>query len=271
MWRRGLFFTICCLLLAVGAHGVTRKIPASGGATSPLVLDEIEATLDLTIEGELNLGTVATFTGADTTPDVAGSSYWKTGGGITITDFDGSAYTAGQIFVLEILHNTRIDCDAGNLWCGDTTGAWFLDYTNGDILTWIYRSTGQWALLSEALRGEERTDSIVFIGATINEANDIGVIRMPTSSRFPTMTRFSCVASGATVADLDVFVEDCDFLLTTCGAVGATAALSANDTLYEDTTFDDPVNATGRWWKFNFGTVTLAPEILQCEISYVTG
>jgi hypothetical protein len=85
------------------------------------------------------------------------------------------------------------------------------------------------------------------------------------------MTRFSCVATGATTADLDVFMTDCAFNLATCGDVGATLAISANDTLYDDITYDDAINFSGRWWVFNFGTITLAPEILQCEISYVTG
>jgi hypothetical protein len=236
----------------------------------------LNAAGDLSVSGgvdvgaELTLGAIQTFGSSDTTPDVEGSSYWKTGGHVTLTDFDGGSYTAGQIFVLEIHHNIRIDCAAGSFWCGDTQG-WFLDYTVGDILTWLYRSDGSWAILSEFVRAEERTETFFFIGAEIAEANDVAIIRIATSARNPTMTRFSCVATGATTADLDVFMTDCAFNLATCGDVGATLAISANDTLYDDITYDDAINFSGRWWVFNFGTITLAPEILQCEISYVTG
>jgi hypothetical protein len=223
------------------------------------------------VGGELTLGAVQTFTPDDTTPDVEGSSYWKTGSHITITDFDGGSYTAGQIFVLEVNHNVRIDCAAGSFWCGETAGAWFLDYTNGDILTWIYRSDGFWSILSEALRSEERTETFFFIGAEIAEANDVGVVRLAFTARFPTMTRFSCVATGGTTADLDVFIENCSETLSTCGATGATLAMSSNNALYLDTEFSDPIAVGGEWWTFNFGTITVAPEILQCEISYVTG
>ena len=221
------------------------------------------------VGGELTLGAINTFTPADTTPDVEGSSYWKTGGNIAITNFDGGSYTAGQIFVLEVNHSIEIVCSAGQFYCGNLSGG-SLYYTTGDVLTWLYRNDGYWSIMAEALRDTEHSEAIVFIGAMIAEGNDIGVMRMPTLSRFPTMTQFSCVASGGSTADLDVFIEDCSANLTTCGAVGATVALSANDTLYEDTSFTDAVNSAGRWWKFNFGTVTVAPDILQCEISYAS-
>jgi hypothetical protein len=221
------------------------------------------------MEGEWNIGTIGTFGAADTTPDPAGASYWKTSGAVTITDFDGSSYVAGQIFVLEIWNDTTINCEANQIYCGNVQD-FNRHYEAGDFVTFIYRSDGLWAFLSEAFGQKEHTVPFAFIGATIDEANDVGIFRHPQAAVNPELTRFSCVASGATTSDMIITITDCDATLVTCGVTNATLIMDTNDKIEADDSFSDADLQISGWWKFEFTTVTVAPEILQCEISYVS-
>lgn len=96
--------------------------------------------------GRLTEGiTQKAFTAEDATPDVTGAGtkvarYWKTGGVVTITDFDdGTDHTkfgAGDWFVLEFAHAATIDCSSNaNIYCNRNQ-----DYTAtvGDVILWQY-------------------------------------------------------------------------------------------------------------------------------------
>jgi hypothetical protein len=217
-------------------------------------------------EGETLIGTKSTFTPADATPDVSGSSYWASGGAVTITNFTGVS-VAGTTFILEVAHTVTIGGCGSNFYCGAGYGENIV-YQAGDFVTWIYRSDGFWAILNETFFPNEHSQTLTFFGDEIVATNDVGMVRIPDSVSQAVLQRFSCVAEGGSTAALDVYIEDCTGSMGTCAATGATLAISTNGTDESDTTFDDDINVGGRWWAFRFGTVTTAPDRLTCQISY---
>jgi hypothetical protein len=228
----------------------------------------------LTANGFMNsgddiVGTLGTFAAADTTPNPAGSAYWKTGSAVTITNFNGGSYTDGQVFVLEVHHNITIDCIANNIYCGNV-GNINRHYEVGDFVTFIQRSDGYWAILSESFGATEQTIAFTYIGATIAVGNGAGVFRAPQAAVNPTLTRLSCVATGATTGVMALTLEECDNNLENCVVTNATLGMDENNKAEADSNFTNAELGVGGWWKFKFTSVTTAPEMLHCEISYAT-
>lgn len=257
---------------SVGISSAGTSVAVFDSGVLDMAANTVLTTDDLSIEGELDFGTACTFTAADTTPNPAGCSYWKTGGAVTITNFDGGTYRTGQTFIIEVAHNITISSCGTNFWCGDAAMTDDIFLRSGDYAQFTYRSDGFWAIqwdTSQTLNFD--TQTLVFLGAEIAATNDVGMVWIPNDTYNSILTGFSCVASGGSTANLDVFIEDCNAPMTTCGATGATLSIVANDTSYTDFVIaTDDINASGRWWTFNFGTVTTAPDKLTCAIEYIT-
>ncbi len=108
------------------------------------IIFDIPATGYATFQGAVSLDTYATFTAADTTPDVSGGSYFNTAGTATITDFDAGSGTlnAGHMLVVQCDSAVTFDVTASGLNGGSTD----IVCADGDMLTWIYDGT-DWNLL----------------------------------------------------------------------------------------------------------------------------
>jgi hypothetical protein len=89
-------------------------------------------------------GGVSTFTDSDATPDVSSASRWITGTvATTITDFDGSAISTGQILYIESDGAITYDCTSSGLKCGSTD----IVTADGDYITFIYNGV-DWMMMS---------------------------------------------------------------------------------------------------------------------------
>ena len=97
----------------------------------------------MSLSGQFGLGDQATFTAADATPDVSAGSNFIAVGGVTITDFDGTGISTGQVIFVEASGVTTFDVTSSGLKGGTTD----LVTADGDLLEWIYNGT-DWLLVS---------------------------------------------------------------------------------------------------------------------------
>jgi len=96
------------------------------------------------IEGQFDIGELATFGESDDTPDVHGHCYFVTHATTdTITDFDGTGIDAGQIIVVESAGAITYDVTGQGLKGGSTD----IITADGDLTVWIYNGT-DWLLIS---------------------------------------------------------------------------------------------------------------------------
>jgi hypothetical protein len=65
-------------------------------------------------------------------------------------------------------------------------------------------------------------------------------------------------------------LEECDNNLENCVVTNATLGMDENNKAEADSNFTNAELGVGGWWKFKFTSVTTAPEMLHCEISYAT-
>jgi hypothetical protein len=112
----------------------------------------ISTTGEVTADGELSLGTVATFVDADTTPDVSGSAYWNTNTtGVTITDFDGAGLSSGQVIVVVSKGAIVYDVTTPGGIIGGTTN---ITTADGDVTTFLYDGT-DWRVISRVDQSDD--------------------------------------------------------------------------------------------------------------------
>jgi len=104
-----------------------------------------DASLDsFEIEGQFDIGELATFGESDDTPDVHGQCYFVTHATTdTITDFDGTGIDAGQIIVVESAGAITYDVTGTGLKGGSTD----IVTADGDLTSWVYNGT-DWLLIS---------------------------------------------------------------------------------------------------------------------------
>ena len=104
---------------------------------------EIVFKSKLVLESLFDIGSIGTFSAADTTPNVSTGIYWKTDtGGVTITNFGGTP-VAGQLLYVESAGATVYDCTSSFLDCGSTD----ITTAAGDVTAWKHDGTN-WDLLS---------------------------------------------------------------------------------------------------------------------------
>ena len=132
------------------------ELDALFAAANALVTDttpQLGGFLD--INNQIIVDAANAFGAADTTPDVTGGTIFKTGGAVTITDFDdGTNHTNlkdGQLMVILFQHaasldctSSQINCNSGNDWTasdGDSAVCTFDDTTDAD---------GQWLCIISA-------------------------------------------------------------------------------------------------------------------------
>jgi hypothetical protein len=88
--------------------------------------------------GQINLGTVHTFTDSDATPDVTGYTYWNTNTTTaTITDFDGAGLASGQLLVVVSKGTITFDVTSSGIKGGTTD----IVTAAGDATMFIYDGT----------------------------------------------------------------------------------------------------------------------------------
>jgi hypothetical protein len=80
-------------------------------------------------------GTFITFVAADATPTVAGGNLFKSGGAVTVTDFDNGV--AGQTITVISAHAVTYDVTGTDLKGGSTD----IVTASGDVTTWISDGT----------------------------------------------------------------------------------------------------------------------------------
>lgn len=97
----------------------------------------------ISLSGQFGVGDSATFTAADTTPDVSAGSKFLSVTDVTITDFDGTGITDGQLIFIESTGNTTYDVTSSGLKGGTTD----LVTADGDLTTWLYNGT-DWLLVN---------------------------------------------------------------------------------------------------------------------------
>ena len=114
-------------------------------ATSTLgVTGALTASSHLTADGRIDIGTVETFTDSDATPDVSTGSYFKTNTStVTITDFDGTGISDGQIITVISKGAITFDVTTSGI-VGGTTD---IITAAGDITKFMYDGT-DWYVVS---------------------------------------------------------------------------------------------------------------------------
>jgi hypothetical protein len=136
--------------IAIALLSLLLALPA---AAQTVINGSREVRGDLTVDGNIDWGTVETFGGGDTTPDVSGGVYWNTNSGVlTITDFDGTP-SDGDILIVHSKAAITYDCTSSGLDCGSTDGVtadgdvtfWQYDGTNWDLVAFKDQSIDMWS------------------------------------------------------------------------------------------------------------------------------
>lgn len=101
-------------------------------------------TGNLTIDGRIDIGTVETFTDEDATPDVSTGSYFNTNTtATTITDFDGTGISDGQVIVVVSKGDITYDVTSSGIKGGSTD----IITAAGDVTTFLYDGT-DWLVIA---------------------------------------------------------------------------------------------------------------------------
>lgn len=129
--------------LVIGVDDAGMDVTIPGDTTGKFMMWDTSADA-LIVNGQYDIGTVATFTDSDATPDVHGHTYWNTNTtGVTILDFDGTGIADGQIIYVVSKGAIVYDMDGGLLEGGSTD----ITTAAGDLTVWLYDGT-DWILIS---------------------------------------------------------------------------------------------------------------------------
>jgi hypothetical protein len=133
------------------------------------------ATGTIDLLNATTFGTRATFTAADTTPDVSAGSHFVTAGTATITDFDAGSGTLKEGHIIFVECNSAVTFDVTS--SGLNGGTTDIVCAAGDMTTWIYNGT-DWNLIGWMDDSTNGGQDIAewFVGSETLEPGDVVAI-----------------------------------------------------------------------------------------------